>query len=376
MQIVQNLNEIYQRLWAEECYMALNVIYKASKNPKKLIDALNKHKKKLLKYAEEYIVSESEDYILSQTRMAFSAIKGYYEENVNVEQIRRSIEPAIMIQRMLSKAKEIFDNHLVVDQFSCNGDLCAEIRSYAVFDYLKAILSSSPNDYNISADVLCAADYGAPQKRMRFVVMGIKKSLADEVKLPQGSFTEENYRTVRDAIQDLEGVPTVYDAAKDAGTVLDDVQNVSDLGKLLRDTDVLKNHIITNTRETALERFRALKQGQNFHALDESLKTNTYTDVSRTQNTIYCRLDYDQPSGTVVNVRKSMWVHPVFDRAVSVREAARLQTFPDSFIFYGTKDKQYQQVGNAVPPIMAKAIAKKLAQQLKKSEANLDKSDG
>ena len=119
-------------------------------------------------------------------------------------------------------------------------------------------------------------------------------------------------------------------------------------------------------KEWAMERFKALKQGQNFHALDDSLKTNTYTDVSRTQNTIYLRLDYDQPSGTVVNVRKSMWVHPVLDRAVSIREAARLQTFPDSFVFCGTKDSQYQQVGNAVPPIMAKEIANELAMQLKR----------
>ena len=115
-----------------------------------------------------------------------------------------------------------------------------------------------------------------------------------------------------------------------------------------------------------MERFKALEQGQNFHALSEELKTNTYTDISRTQNTIYLRLNYEEPSGRVVNVRKSMWVHPTEDRAVSVREAARLQTFPDSFVFCGTKDKQYQQVGNAVPPIMAKAIAKKLASLLKK----------
>ena len=67
----------------------------------------------------------------------------------------------------------------------------------------------------------------------------------------------------------------------------------------------------------------------------------------------------------MVNVRKSMWIHPVQDRAISVREAARLQTFPDSFIFCGTKDQQYQQVGNAVPPIMAKAIAKKVAKLLR-----------
>ena len=61
-----------------------------------------------------------------------------------------------------------------------------------------------------------------------------------------------------------------------------------------------------------------------------------------------------------------MWIHPEHDRAISIREAARLQTFPDSFVFYGSKDKQYQQVGNAVPPIMAKAIAKKLAKILSK----------
>ena len=113
-----------------------------------------------------------------------------------------------------------------------------------------------------------------------------------------------------------------------------------------------------------MERFRALKQGQNFHSLDDSMKTNTYTDASRTQNTIYLRLNYDEPSGTVVNVRKSMWIHPEKDRAISVREAARLQTFPDSFVFCGTKDQQYQQVGNAVPTIMEKAIIDKRLETL------------
>lgn len=73
----------------------------------------------------------------------------------------------------------------------------------------------------------------------------------------------------------------------------------------------------------------------------------------------------------MVNVRKSMWIHPELNRAVSVREAARLQTFPDSFVFCGTKDKQYQQVGNAVPPIMAKAIAESLAKQLEQIEDRL-----
>lgn len=368
MEIVQSLDAISENIWPEDCYVALNVIYKATKNPKKVVSALSKHKKKLLKYADKVTSNISESYIAIQSRTAFNAIQQFFDGTLEVCKLKQAIEPAIMIQRMLSKAKEIFDNQIVVDSYSDENDLVAVIRSYAVFDYLKAILGTEPNSYAINADILCAANYGAPQKRNRFIVMGIKKSLADEVKLPVGTFSEETYRTVRDAISDLQEVKTVTEVADDIGTSIKAMSNISELGHALRDTDTLFNHIITNTRETAMERFKALKQGQNFHSLDDDLKTNTYTDVSRTQNTIYLRLDYDQPSGTVVNVRKSMWVHPVLDRAVSVREAARLQTFPDSFVFCGTKDKQYQQVGNAVPPIMAKAIAKKLAKQLKKIE--------
>ena len=368
MEIVQSLDAISENIWPEDCYVALNVIYKATKNPKKVVSALSKHKKKLLKYADKVTSNISESYIAIQSRTAFNAIQQFFDGTLEVCKLKQAIEPAIMIQRMLSKAKEIFDNQIVVDSYSDENDLVAVIRSYAVFDYLKAILGTEPNSHAINADILCAANYGAPQKRNRFIVMGIKKSLADEVKLPVGTFSEETYRTVRDAISDLQEVKTVTEVADDIGTSIKAMSNISELGRALRDTDTLFNHIITNTRETAMERFKALKQGQNFHSLDDDLKTNTYTDVSRTQNTIYLRLDYDQPSGTVVNVRKSMWVHPVLDRAVSVREAARLQTFPDSFVFCGTKDKQYQQVGNAVPPIMAKAIAKKLAKQLKKIE--------
>ena len=159
------------------------------------------------------------------------------------------------------------------------------------------------------------------------------------------------------------------------GIKLQKKEDLSELAQALRDSEILHNHIITKTTQTAMKRFKALSQGQNFHSLSDEMKTNTYTDATRTQNTIYLRLKYDEPSGTVVNVRKSMWIHPTKDRAVSIREAARLQTFPDSFVFCGTKDKQYQQAGNAVPPIMAKAIAKKLAQQLRRAESEDFESD-
>lgn len=363
LEIIQNLDQVTASLWPEEHYAALNVIYKAAKNPQKMVDALKKHKAKLLKYAEEYIILKTNSFVNEQSKKAFIAIKDYYDGSIDAGEILKNIESAIMIQRMVSKAKEIFDNNIVVDEYNFKGDIVAKIRSFAVYDYLKAILSSDENGYIITSDVLCAANYGAPQKRMRFVVMGIKRHISTKVALPRGRFDEDEYRTVRDAIADLADVEPVTDISADTGIALAKVK-LGELGTSLRDSDILHNHIITKTTETAMERFRALKQGQNFHSLDESMKTNTYTDASRTQNTIYLRLNYDEPSGTVVNVRKSMWIHPEKDRAISIREAARLQTFPDSFVFCGSKDQQYQQVGNAVPPIMAKSIAKKLAKLL------------
>lgn len=378
--IARSPSAITANIWPEDCYASLNVVYKMSKNHQKLLKTLKKHKKKLLEYADVYADErkksdiESNDIAL-RSYEAFSAIKQFFDEKLEADKLKDVIEPAIMIQRMLSKSKEIFDNHLVVDKcdYAENGDLVAYIKSYAVFDYLKALLGTDSNGYEINQDVLCAADFGAPQKRKRFIVIGIKKSLTDTVQLPIGIFSEKDYRTVQDAIGDLQNVPTVTDVAEDIGTPLKKADDISELGKSLRDTDTLFNHIITKTRETAMERFKVIKQGENFHSLNDSLKTNTYTDANRTQNTIYLRLAYNQPSGTVVNVRKSMWIHPELNRAISIREAARLQTFPDSFIFCGSKDKQYQQVGNAVPPIMAKAIAEKLADQLEQIEKRYER---
>ena len=375
--IVQDETAIAKYLWPEDDYSVLNVIYKSSKNPSKMKKALDKHKAKLLKAAKIYLKNESNDHISLETRKAFKAIISYYDGKIISEKIAEVIEPAIMIQRMLSKAQEIFQNDIIVDSYSKKGGLSANIRSFAVSDYLTGILTAPENDYVINSDVLCAADYGAPQKRMRFVVIGIKRSIATKIALPKGHFDEDEYRTVRDAIEDLETVPPVYDLEDDKeGIKIDYIDELNELAASLRNNAVLKNHIITKTTDTAMQRFKAIKQGQNFHSLDDKLKTNTYTDASRTQNTIYLRLDYDEPSGTVVNVRKSMWIHPTLDRAISVREAARLQTFPDSFVFCGSKDKQYQQVGNAVPPIMAKSIAKKLAQTLNKSLLLQEKENG
>ena len=368
LEIVQKRDSIQKYLWPEDDYSELNVVYKSSKNLAKMKNALEKHRRKLQKISGIYTTLAQDHPVFSESKKAFDAIELYYADKLPAESIKSIIEPAIMMQRMLSKAMEILDNNIVVDAYITDDGLSAKIRSFAVYDYLRGILAAPENDYVINSDVLCAADYGAPQKRMRFGVIGIKRNISNKIALPKGRFDEDEYRTVRDAIGDLEDVPPVYSLEDDKnGIAIPEKENLGELATALRNVTVLHNHMVTKTTDTAMERFRALKQGQNFHALDNELKTNTYTDASRTQNTIYLRLNYDEPSGTVVNVRKSMWIHPTLDRAISVREAARLQTFPDNFIFCGTKDKQYQQVGNAVPPIMAKSIAKKLAQTLTKN---------
>lgn len=366
LEIVKDQQKIQQYLWPEQHYFELNVIYKAAKNLDKMKSALEKHKKKLCAAAADYTKSSDNNHISRVSADAFQAVLNYYSGVLDASALKSKIEPAIMIQRMLSKAQEIYENHIVVDAYSVEDGIAAVIRSFAVYDYLEKVLQAPENDYVLDKGVLCAADYGAPQKRMRFVVIGIKRSISPKVALPKGRFDADEYRTVRDAISDLEDVTPVFDLEDDKdGIRIERKENLNELASALRNAEVLRNHIVTKTTDIAMERFRALKQGQNFHALDESLKMNTYTDAARTQNTIYLRLNYDEPSGTVVNVRKSMWIHPTLDRAISVREAARLQTFPDSFVFCGSKDKQYQQVGNAVPPIMAKSIAKKLAKILK-----------
>lgn len=167
-----------------------------------------------------------------------------------------------------------------------------------------------------------------------------------------------NYITVKDAISDLEKYEPSVGSMDEKIYKNYQPKTISFYRDLVitSSDNYIYNHVCTDTREVAKSRFAVIKQGNNFHSLPDGMK-ETYENPGRTQNTIYKRLEYTKPSDTVVNVRKSMWIHPKFNRAVSAREAARLQSFPDSYVFYGTKDSVYQQIGNAVPPILGRAVA-------------------
>lgn len=357
--IVQDQELIVKLTWPDSAFSVMNIIHKYVKNIPKMEKALQKHKKELLKAADSINCSGA-NRIDEAGRNVFIAVKKWFAGTISVEEFKAAVRPAVIYQKMLRTAKEIFNGQLLIKKYDATEGLHAIVDTFSVCDYIKNVMESEELGYEIRSSVLCAADFGVPQKRERFIVMGVRKDISSNFELPKAQLQPQNYYTVRDAIEDLENVPVVTDRLEDYGTPLPNITPKSELARRLRDSHLLLNHMVTKTRAVAMERFKALLPGQNFHNLDNNLKS-TYTDASRTQNTIYLRLEYDKPSGTVVNVRKSMWIHPTLNRAVSVREAARLQSFPDSFIFCGTKDKQYQQVGNAVPPLMAQAIADDVA---------------
>ena len=129
-------------------------------------------------------------------------------------------------------------------------------------------------------DVICAADYGTPQKRMRFVIVGVKRSIANEALLPTPRFKPEEYLTVRHAIEDLENVVPVDDITQDYGMPVSLPEEKGPLSKL-RDSTTIWNHIITQTTPTALSRFKAIKQGENFHALSDDLKSKLISTANK-----------------------------------------------------------------------------------------------
>ena len=236
-----------------------------------------------------------------------------------------------------------------------------KMETYIVIDFIKE--SFWYLGYDFKGDVLNAASYGVPQTRERYILIGIKRKLcAGEIELPKPIIDKPmNYITVKEAIKDLEKIePTVEGMDETQKRKYCPAIN-SYFRKLvlIENYRDVHNHVCTATRKTALQRFEKIAPGENFHSLPEELK-NSYENPERTQNTVYKRLNPNLPSDTVVNVRKSMWIHPVFNRAVSAREAARLQSFPDDYIFYGTKDSVYQQIGNAVPPVLGRAVAEKV----------------
>jgi len=232
--------------------------------------------------------------------------------------------------------------------------------------------------YSISFRMFRAEEHGVPQMRRRVIVIGtrlknkmdllisgeignLKKefySKEDLLKNKQNKNqfslfeSEEVYAnpvTVWDAISDLPKLK----AGKSTAEFTKEPSN--DFQKLMRKgCNILYNHAATPHAEDVVERIKLIKQGFNFESLPEALKTKSHhsgawgrLEKNALSPTITTR--FDTPSTGRV-------IHPVDHRTLTVREAARIQSFPDTFIFNGSRTSQGKQVGNSVPPLVAKAI--------------------
>jgi DNA (cytosine-5)-methyltransferase 1 len=236
------------------------------------------------------------------------------------------------------------------------------------------VASGYPNtDYKI----LNAVNFGVPQKRKRIIFIGTREDTAiqwpemthKQLKDDQARLDTQVPVTVRDAFGDLPELklPERGSKAKDK-VVAYAKRAISEYQEFVRDGSTeLHNHITRWHRDKDITIFDFMEEGMRWKDLpDMYRKMIGYSDSSF--NDKWKRLVLDEPSWTVVSHLSKdgyMYIHPTESRTISVREAARLQSFPDSFVFYGSRGSQFKQIGNAVPPLLAMAIANSVKKMLK-----------
>lgn len=189
--------------------------------------------------------------------------------------------------------------------------------------------------YRVKHEVICAADYGVPQMRHRVLFLGIRNDIEIEPNFPPKQYTKDNYVTVGDSIMDLVGQENLF-----------------------------HNHVPMNHNEIVRKRISCIKEGEGIpsEGLPDEVAKGSRSDYvdNKIKNFshVYKRLSRMKPATTMVPGHNAFPLHPTEDRSLTVREAARIQTFPDDVVFEGTRQDQCIQVGNAVPVKLANELAK------------------
>lgn len=210
--------------------------------------------------------------------------------------------------------------------------------------------------YNVNVQVLCAADYGVPQIRKRLVFVGIRKDLG-EFEFPKKLKTPENYVSCEEALSDLPALES------DLGTEEAEYKKapITDYQKKMRkNSRKLYNHVATNHTKEVKSVIALVPEGGNYKDLPPGVGT------SRKFNEAWTRYHSKKPSRTIDTGHRNHF-HYKYNRVPTVRENARLQSFPDDFVFYGTKTQQNRQVGNAVPPMLGYNLAKQIKKYIMES---------
>lgn len=214
--------------------------------------------------------------------------------------------------------------------------------------------------YQLKMGVLNASDYGVPQNRRRAVIIGKRGGEAPD--LPAA---KDISVTIWDAISDLAFLNS------GEGEEIQSYRNEpqSEYQKRLRaGSTILHNHVATKHSPLALERLAMIPPNAGKEVLPEehltkSIYSGTWTRMRKDEISVTITTRFDTPSS-------GKFTHPFLDRAITVREAARIQSFPDSFQFVGNKGSQMKQVGNAVPPLLAGAIAEVIMKDIEEDANN------
>ncbi len=241
--------------------------------------------------------------------------------------------------------------------------LVGELKPYLfIMENVKGILSmKNPEDkmvidevkkefskkgYNVDYEILNTKNYGVPQARERVIIVGTRNDLKKNYEYPK-EFLKE-YVTVKDA---LTGLPNLSSLNGNLDLEKNN-EYIENIDKLVYNKDgKIYNHEIPMHNEAIVNRMHYVPQGGNWQNIPVEFR------VGGIHSNAYRRLKDDESSVTIKHAYKSMIIHPNYDRCLSVREVARIQSFPDSFIFKNSKTSQYQQLANAVPPLFAKALS-------------------
>ncbi len=215
--------------------------------------------------------------------------------------------------------------------------------------------------YKLQYTIAKAKDFGVPQARERTILIGslIDFDLQTEMEQTKKYLAEKEPGfltpvSVWDAISNLPN-PT------DTGVILNVIPNNAYTRSLHTQEPLMYNHVATKHNKTAIRRMKEIAQGKNFKSLKEHVKSvhsGSYGRLVKDGIAPTITTRFDTPSG-------GGFIHPVQNRTLTPREAARIQSFPDEFQFIGSKTSVCKQIGNAVPPKMAYFFAIMLKRILK-----------
>ena len=242
--------------------------------------------------------------------------------------------------------------------------------------------------YSVGHRILYAGHYGVPQMRFRTIIIGILnpntkirfpkpkynaqartnftggKELT--LKLPEDVGSLKDFTTVWDAISDL---PEIFPSSKPSVLSYPCKPQSSYQKILRRNSSKIYNHQCSRIAQINQERLKHIPQGGSWRDIPFDLLPAGLQRARRSDHTKrYGRLDPNSICSTILTKCDPHWgsfFHPEQDRTLSAREAARIQSFPDNFVFLGSLTQQYEQIGNAVPPMMAKAIGAEIKKMIK-----------